>query len=102
MEEPSIAFARSDREIRVNFGLLTGREVTAAEVEELAKELHPRLESFSIIAEQHFEFGGDVEASVHQVRIELDGRWAGACAADRHVDVVTPYPGALDPVETPS
>jgi hypothetical protein len=114
VEEPSIAFAGSDREIRVNFGLLTGREATSAEVEELAKELHGRLASFSIVAEQRFEFGGDVEASVHQVRIEVEEplddelrgrllevaeRWASTCAADRHVDVVTPYPGSLDPVE---
>ena len=114
MEDPLIAFAGSDREIRVNFGLVSGREVTSAEVEELARELHGRLESFSVVSEQRFEFGGDVEASVHLVRIEVEEplddelrgrvleiaeRWASTCAAERHADVVTPYPGSLDRVE---
>ena len=117
MDDPLIAFAPSDREIRVNFGVLTGREATSAEVDELARELHARLASFSIVAEQRHEFAGDVEASVHQVRIEAEApiddelrgrlleiaeRWASACAADRHADVVTPYPGSLDRVELTS
>ena len=99
-----MTFATSDREIRVTFGLMSGREATSAEIEELANELHTRLDSFTIVSEQRFEFGGDVEAQVHQVRIEVEeplddelrgrlleiaDRWAHACAADRHVDVVT-------------
>lgn len=117
MESPVIAFASSDREIRVNFGLISGREVTAAEVEELARELRSRLDSVTIVAEQRFEFGEDVEASVHQVRVEVEDafddelrgrlleiveRWASACAASRHADVVTPYPGSLDAAELQS
>ena len=34
-----MVFSSGDREIRVNFGVITGREVTAAEVDELAREL---------------------------------------------------------------
>ena len=115
MSELPIAFADSDGTIRVNFGLLAGREATAAEVEELARELLGRLESFSIVCEQRFEFGREAEASVHQVRIELElpieeelrgrvleiaERWATGCAAARHANVVTPYPGRIDRVET--
>jgi|SRR5919107_1023173 hypothetical protein len=108
-----MAFAPSDRELRINFGVLSGREATAAEIEELARELHAWLPSFTVISEHRFQFGEDVEASVHQVRIEveraIDGelrgrlleiadRWATTCAAERHVDLMTPEPGSLDPV----
>jgi hypothetical protein len=103
--EPSFAFV-ADRtnppgvEIRVNFGVYAGREATAAEIEELARDLRERVNHFSISAEQHYEFG-DGEASVHLVRIGVDEaddelrgrlleiaeRWAQACIAERHVEV---------------
>jgi hypothetical protein len=97
-----MAFAFSENEIRVNFGVFAGREVTAAEIEELARALHDRIERFTIVAERRFEFGNDVEASVHLVRVcpddpiddELRGRlleicerWAESCVAERHVEV---------------
>jgi truncated hemoglobin YjbI len=103
MDEPSMVFSSGD-EIRVNFGVLTGREVTAAEVDELARELHARVDTFSIVAEQRYEFAGDVEAAVHQVRIEVESpideefrgrlleiaeRWADACAAERTLQLPT-------------
>jgi hypothetical protein len=88
-------------EIRVNFGMFAGREATAAEIEELARDLHDRVSDFAIVAEHRFEFGTEAEAAVHMVRIELDEadaelrgrlleiveRWAQACIAERHVDV---------------
>ena len=67
-----MVFSSGDREIRVNFGVLTGREVTAAEIDELARELHARVDTFSVVAEQRYEFAGEVEATVHQVRIEIE------------------------------
>lgn len=97
-----MAFAFSENEIRVNFGVFAGREVTSAEIEELARALHDRIERFTIVAEHRFEFGNDVEASVHLVRVcpddqiddELRGRlleicerWAESCVAERHVEV---------------
>jgi truncated hemoglobin YjbI len=103
MDEPSMVFSSGDV-IRVNFGVLTGREVTAAEVEELARELHARVDTFSIVAEQRYEFAGDVEAAVHQVKIEIESpideefrgrlleiaeRWADACAAERTLQLPT-------------
>jgi hypothetical protein len=111
---PPIAFATETEqpalEIRVNFGLFAGREATPAELDELAKELLPDVGEVSIVSEQRHEVSEDVEAAVHQVRIEIseeqlppvgDGRrralterlvataerWARACIADRHVDV---------------
>jgi hypothetical protein len=87
-------------EIRVNFGVFAGREATAAEIEELARDLHTHVDQFSIVAEQHFEFGVG-EASVHLVRIGLDEadaelrgrlleiseRWGQACIEERHAEV---------------
>ena len=104
MDEPTMVFSSGDREIRVNFGVITGREVTAAEVDELARELSTRIDAFSIVAEQRYEFAGDVEATVHQVKIEVEkpidvefrGRlveiveqWANACAAERTLQLPT-------------
>ena len=99
-----MVFSSGEREIRVNFGVLTGREVTAAEVAELARDLNARVDAFSIVAEQRYEFAGDVEATVHQVRIEVEKpidvefrgrlveiieRWADACAAERTLQLPT-------------
>jgi hypothetical protein len=102
MDEPLMAFASSENEIRINFGVFAGREPTSAEIEELARALHERVQRFAIIAEHRFEFGDDVEASVHLVRVcpegevddELRGRlleicerWAESCVAERHIEV---------------
>jgi hypothetical protein len=101
MTEPTMVFPASANEIRINFGVYAGREVTAAEIEDLARELRTRVAQFSIIAEQHFEFGEDAEAVVHLVRVEVPQaddelrgrlleiieRWADACVAERHVEV---------------
>ena len=97
-----MVFSSGDRQIRVNFGVISGREATAAEIEELARALHARIDTFSIVSEQRYEFSGQVEAAVHQVcidvadpideeqrgrLIEIADQWAAACAAERHVDI---------------
>jgi hypothetical protein len=92
----TLAF-RDGAQVRVNFGVLTGRQVTNAEIDDLANALHPILPSFSIVAEERHEFGDRLETSVHQVVIgadeiddrviEIADRWAEACYASRHVDV---------------
>ena len=114
--EPQLEFAAEigdppGLEIRVNFGVFAGRDATAAEVDELAKTLVPEVGEVSIVAEQRHEVSEDVEASLHQVRIEvgedqlppagserdvLTGRlleraerWAEACIADRHAEIAT-------------
>lgn len=71
-----IAFVAEPREgaaleVRVNFGIFAGREVTPAEIDELARVLLPEVPDVSIISEERHEIDRDVEVSVHQVRIEI-------------------------------
>ena len=114
MDEPTMAFAvhRHDPpaiEVRVNFGIFAGREATPAEIDRLAEWLLDEVGEVSIISEERHEIDANVEASVHQVRIELapgrvpDGRderdaleeklleraehWARLCVADRRAEV---------------
>jgi hypothetical protein len=101
--EPSTVFVAepttSALEVRVNFGLLTGREATPAELDDLAGRLLPLLDSVSVIAEHRQETDGHAEAELHQVRIDLGpddpadevaaiaGQWAEDCFASRHAEV---------------
>jgi len=112
--EPSMAFPVRARvqpgiEVVVNFGVFAGREATAAEIDRLAEWLIDEVGEVSIISEERHETDGRVEASVHQVRIEvgtdqvprdegeratLEERvveraehWARLCVAERHADV---------------
>ena len=93
----------------MNFGMFAGRGATPAEIDRLAEWLLDEVGDVSIISEERHEIDANVEASVHQVRIEVasesvpvDGaardrieqrlleraeHWARACIADRHVDV---------------
>src|SRR6185437_1545712 len=112
--EPSMAFPVRARvqpgiEVVVNFGVFAGREATGAEIDRLAEWLIDEVGEVSIISEERHETDGRVEASVHQVRIEvgtdqvprdegeratLEERvveraehWARLCVAERHADV---------------
>jgi hypothetical protein len=108
--EPEIAFVTKMHEppgleIRVNFGVFAGRQATPAEIDELARELLPDVGEVSIVAEERHEISERVEASLHQVRIEVSDeniasggdletrllgiarRWAEACIAERHAEV---------------
>jgi len=67
----------TDRQVRVNFGVFAGRNATQAEIEELARRLRDEVESFAIVAEERHEFGGDREASLRQVVIEVTPEYAG-------------------------
>jgi hypothetical protein len=82
-------------ELVVNFGVHAGREATQAEIDRLARTLLDDLESFAIVSEMRYRLDREVEASVHQVRIELppgaanasltrkvEG-WARDCIAER-------------------
>lgn len=74
MTDPTLIFAgeRDGKpEIVVNFGVFAGRQATHAEISRLAQTLLERLEAVEIIAEQRFELDDEVEATVHQVRVEL-------------------------------
>jgi hypothetical protein len=91
-------------EIRVNFGILAGREATPAEIDDLGHALLGIIPDVSIVSEQHYEMGHGHEAVVHLIKIELDGSaappdgvedrlvaaataWAEACAAARHAEL---------------
>jgi hypothetical protein len=89
-------------EIRVNFGILAGREATPAEIDDLGRVLLEVVPDISIVAENHYEIGQTREAVVHLVKIELDSppsdeleerlveaasRWAEACAAERRTAI---------------
>jgi len=96
-------------EVRINFGVFAGREATAAEIDRLAEWLLDEVGEVSIISEERHEIDAHVEASVHQVRIEVAAdrvpaddaerraieerileraeHWARLCVADRHADV---------------
>jgi hypothetical protein len=85
--EPVIAFCVREQddpavEVRVNFGMYAGRLATPAEIDDLARALHEQLESFTIVAEDRHEFGGAVEASIHQVVVEVERELAGDSVAD--------------------
>jgi hypothetical protein len=111
--DPTMAFAVQHHdtpsiEVRVNFGVFAGRKATPAEIDRLAEWLLDEVGEVSIISEERHEIDSQVEASVHQVRIELsngvppdeEGRraleqriveraeyWAHQCVADRHAEI---------------
>ncbi|MGH2972172.1 MAG: hypothetical protein ACRDNM_10510 [Gaiellaceae bacterium] len=104
MIEPAVAFRVREHEspvleVRVNFGVLTGRQVSQAEIDDLARLLHTLAPSFQIVAEERHEFGDSLETSLHQVVIEMENAeiatdvvataefWARACYAARHIDI---------------
>ena len=93
-----IAFVSEDGDIRINFGVFAGREASPAEIEDLAHRLLEELESVTIVAEQRYIVDREMEASVHQIRIEpgegdvaalveIAAGWAEACITERHAEV---------------
>jgi hypothetical protein len=85
--DPAIAFRVHPYEgpaleVRVNFGVYAGRNATPAEIDELARALRTEIPAFTIIAEERHEFGDDVEASLHQVVIEIDRKSARGLTDD--------------------
>ena len=93
-----IAFLDEDGDIRVNFGLFAGREATRAEIDDLAQSLLGEVDAITIVAEQRTIADREMEASVHQIRIELGDddpqrplliaeQWASACVAERRAEI---------------
>ena len=108
-----IAFVAEPREgaaieVRVNFGIFAGRDVTRAEIDDLTTLLLQEVAEVSIVSEERHEIDRDVEVSVHQVRIEVAGdvvpedtdvstlatrvaalaeRWAESSIAERHAEI---------------
>ena len=97
------AFIRSKDEsaveIVVNFGPLSGREATEAEVDRLARRLLAIADQVRVHAVRSHDMGPDSEAIVHQVVVEADADashaealrdiaedWAADCAAERSLE----------------
>jgi hypothetical protein len=91
------SFVESDGSVIVNFGPLTGREATMAEIDRLARSISlAGGKEISLVAQRTQEYGGGVEVVVHQVVARAEGidtdelerlctLWVHECAADRHV-----------------
>lgn len=82
LNEPAIALRVREQEepaleIRINFGVFAGRHATPAEIDALATSLSELVPEFAIVAEERREYGGSVEASVHQVVAEIPHEHAG-------------------------
>jgi hypothetical protein len=60
----------SELEIRVNFGMFANRDATNAEIDDLARDLLGVLRRVSIVSLRRHEVDGDVEAAIHQVKVE--------------------------------
>jgi hypothetical protein len=76
LDEPRIAFVAAPPrvpgiEVRINFGVFAGRDVTPAEIDDLAGYLLDEVEAVTIVAEHRHELDPKLETSVHLVRIEL-------------------------------
>jgi len=93
-----IVFAE-DGGLVVNFGILTGREATQAELDRLALQLREAGAGaeMTITAERRQDYGPGFEGVVHQVHVMLSGsatpsleansrEWALDCAHDRTVE----------------
>jgi hypothetical protein len=112
--DPELAFYRRHPdppgiEVRVNFGVFAGRPATAAELDALAQALLPKVGEVAIVGEDRRQVSSESEASLHQVRIDVDpehipadeheadvlaGRivevaesWARSCVAERHAEI---------------
>ena len=96
--ELPIAFA-ADGSVVINFGILSGREATQAELDRLAQVLrHAGTGAdMTITAERRQDYGRHFEGVVHQVHVTLAGsptprvqaichEWALSCAEDRTVE----------------
>jgi hypothetical protein len=70
-------------EIRVNFGLFGGRDVTGWEIERLAPWLLDEVDAFTAIAEHRHQIGRTAQGAIHQVRIEIAKEHAPETDAER-------------------
>ena len=100
--DTTIAFVRDHEgrspEVVVNFGLVSGREATLAEVDRLARRLCELMAEVRVHAVRTHDMSDASESVVHQVVVE-SGRardpervrsiceaWASECAEDRSLE----------------
>ncbi len=98
-DEFPITFVEGAGRVVVNFGIVTGREATQAEIDRLAAALRtgaPAQAELTITAARRQDYGRGFETVIHQVLVDVDcsadgadgaeqicRRWALDCAADR-------------------
>ena len=101
-----MAFSADDGSIVVNFGLLTGREATQAELDRLALALRRGGAGgeMTITAARRQDYGPRAETVSHQVQVSLArsspppaswveatcDAWARSCAEDRSLELLPP------------
>ena len=71
--------------------MFAGRDVTNAEIDDLARELLGVLRRVSIVSLRRHEVDGDVEAAIHQVKVEAssaDARRLGVELEPRLLELV--------------
>lgn len=116
-----IAFASNGREpphieIRINFGVFSGREATPAELDDLGRVVLAEVEHVTLVSEHRHDLGGHTETSLHQVRMDvprdvlprdeveaaslrnrlvrLAEKWARGCIDTRHAEVIDLFAAA--------
>ena len=100
MTDSTLVFANErdeGTEVVVNFGVHAGREATQAEIDRLARTLLEDVEEFAVVSENRYSFDNEVEAAIHQVRVELPRErhpglltrkveaWAKDCITERNL-----------------
>ena len=98
--ELPVTFVEDDGIIVVNFGIMTGREATQAEIDRLAQSLSTEADAgpdITITAERRQDYGQGIETVTHQVVVRTAGghpvevevlcrAWVLRCADERHVE----------------
>ncbi len=98
--ELPVTFVEADGTIVVNFGILTGREATQAEIDRLAQALSTEAGAgpdITITSSRRQDYGQGIETVTHQVLVETTGghpaevealcrAWVLRCADDRRVE----------------
>jgi len=101
-----VAFSADDGSVVVNFGLVTGREATQAELDRLALALRRggAGDEMTITAARRQDYGPRPETVSHQVLVSLAGSspppaawvetmcdgWVRDCAEDRSLELLSP------------
>jgi hypothetical protein len=111
--EPSIAsaelpltFPAEDGATIINFGLITGREATQAEIDRLAQLLNTQAQAgpdITIVSSRRQDYGAGIETITHQIHVTVTGPlspeverqcrdWLLSCADDRRVAPLDRFP----------
>jgi hypothetical protein len=98
--ELPVTFVTDDGAIVINFGILTGREATQAEIDRLAQTLNTEADAgpdITIVSSRRQDYGPGIETVTHQVVVEVTAghpvevevlcrAWVLSCADDRRVE----------------